>query len=92
MQPTDIIHDKKTEAQAKALYTEAFPKEERISWWLLKLNARRNGIDLTAWMDGDPRAMDRDLIVALNELSKDEKHKKGMFVPIIEGLNAKDAE
>lgn len=47
---------------------------------------------LTAWMDGDPRAMDRDLIVALNELSKDEKHKKGMFVPIIEGLNAKDAE
>ena len=47
---------------------------------------------LTAWMDGDPRAMDRDLIVALNELSKDDTHKKGMFVPIIEGLNAKDAE
>lgn len=47
---------------------------------------------LTAWMDWDPRAMDRDLIVALNELSKDDTHKKGMFVPIIEGLNAKDAE
>lgn len=47
---------------------------------------------LTAWMDGDERAMDRDLIVALNELSKGEKHKKGMFAPIIEGLNAKDAE
>ena len=47
---------------------------------------------LTAWMDGDPRAMDRDLIVALNELSKDDTHKKGMFQPIIEGLNAKDAE
>lgn len=47
---------------------------------------------LTAWLDGDERAMDRDLVVALNELSKDEKHKKGMFVPIIEGLNAKDAE
>lgn len=47
---------------------------------------------LTAWMDGDSRAMDRDLIVALNELSKDDTHKKGMFQPIIEGLNAKDAE
>lgn len=47
---------------------------------------------LTAWMDGDPRAMDRDLIVALNELSKDDTHKKGMFQPIIEGLNARDAE
>lgn len=47
---------------------------------------------LTAWMDGDSRAMDRDLIVALNEMSKNDKHKKGMFQPIIEGLNAKDAE
>ena len=47
---------------------------------------------LTAWMDGDSRAMDRDLIVALNELSKDDTHKKGMFQSIIEGLNAKDAE
>lgn len=47
---------------------------------------------LTAWMDGDSRAMDRELIVGLNELSKSEKHKKGMFTPIIEGLNAKDAE
>lgn len=47
---------------------------------------------LTAWMDGDSRAMDRELIVALNELSKDENHKKGMFQPIIEGLNARDAE
>ena len=47
---------------------------------------------LTAWMDGDSRAMDRDLIVALNELSKDDAHKKGMFQPIIEGLNARDAE
>lgn len=47
---------------------------------------------LTAWMDGDSRATDRELIVALNEMSKNEKHKKGMFQPIIEGLNAKDAE
>jgi hypothetical protein len=43
-------------------------------------------------MDGDSRAMDRDLIVALNELSKDDTNKKGMFQPIIEGLNARDAE
>ncbi len=39
--------------QARALYHTAFPKEERLPWWLLRLNARRSGIDLTAFLDGD---------------------------------------
>lgn len=39
--------------QAKVLYLTAFPKEERLPWWLLRLNARRSGIDLTAFLDGD---------------------------------------
>lgn len=55
---------------------------------------------ITAFMDGDERANDRDLVVALNEMSKEtckndanpDIRKKGMFWPIIEGLNAKDAE
>ena len=55
---------------------------------------------LTAWMDGDERARDRDLIVALNEMSKEnfkdagknDVRKKGLFWPIIEEMNAKDAE
>ncbi len=55
---------------------------------------------LTAWNEGDERAMDRDLIVALNEMSKDayknadknDPRKKGLFWPIIEGMNEKDAE
>lgn len=55
---------------------------------------------LTAWMDGDSRATDRDLIVALNEMSKEtykgadknDLRRKGLFWPIIEAMNAKDAE
>lgn len=39
--------------QARALYHTAFPREERLPWWLLRLNACRRGIDLTAFMDGD---------------------------------------
>lgn len=39
--------------QARVLYRTAFPKEERLPWWLLRLNERRRGIDLTAFLDGD---------------------------------------
>lgn len=39
--------------QAKQLYISAFPKEERLPWWILCVNSRRKGIDLTAWLDGD---------------------------------------
>lgn len=39
--------------RAKALYMSAFPKEERLPWWILRLNTCRKGIDLTAFMDGD---------------------------------------
>ena len=48
----DITKNKAIEQQAKALYLQAFPKEERLPWWLLWLNAKRDGIDLTAFMEG----------------------------------------
>ena len=32
---------------------QAFPEEERLPWWLLRLNAQRKGIDLTAFLDGN---------------------------------------
>ena len=55
---------------------------------------------LTAYGDGDGRAKDRELIVALNEMSKEtyknaekrDPRKKGLFWPIIEAMNAEDAE
>ena len=53
MTTVDITKSKVLAKQAKALYFEAFPKEERIPWWLLKLSSRRKDIDLTAWMEGD---------------------------------------
>lgn len=53
MQAIDIVKNKAPAAQAKALYMEAFPRQERIPWWLLMLSSRRKDIDLTAWMEGD---------------------------------------
>ena len=51
--PIDILKDRKIEKLAKKLYLSAFPKEERLPWWILRLNARRQGVDLTAYMRGD---------------------------------------
>ena len=53
MQAVDVNHAPTLRKQVKALYYTAFPKEERLPWWLLRLNARRSGIDLTAFLDGD---------------------------------------
>ena len=39
--------------KGKLLYAAAFPKQERVPWWLLRLLSCRKGIDLTAWMDGE---------------------------------------
>lgn len=53
-----------------------------------------------AWAAGDSRVNDRDLIVALNELSKEgtetlpanDLKRKGLLWPVIEAMNEKDAE
>lgn len=39
--------------KVRQLYMTAFPKEERIPWPLVRLNALRRDIDLTAFLDGD---------------------------------------
>lgn len=49
----DILKSREIEKQAKALYLTAFPREERLPWWVMRLNAHRNGIDLTAWIEED---------------------------------------
>jgi GNAT superfamily N-acetyltransferase len=53
MQSVDLNHAPQLCKHAKVLYHTAFPKEERLPWWILRLNARRSGIDLTAFLDGD---------------------------------------
>ena len=53
LKKVDITKEKALEKQAKELYLAAFPKEERIPWWLLRLNACRKGIDLTAFMEDE---------------------------------------
>ena len=51
MEQIDLHSNPRLRRQAKALYLEAFPKEERLPWWVLYLNARRRGIDLTAFVE-----------------------------------------
>ena len=51
MQQIDLHSNPRLRRQARALYLEAFPKEERLPWWMLCLNARRRGIDLTAFVE-----------------------------------------
>ena len=46
---------------------------------------------LDAYVNGDPRAMNRDLIVKLNDLSK-AGGKKGLFNAIIKDMNKQDEE
>jgi GNAT superfamily N-acetyltransferase len=40
-------------AAAKMLYRTAFPKEERLPWWVLRLSAMKSGVELMAYYDGD---------------------------------------
>ena len=55
---------------------------------------------LKAWTEGDERAQDRALVVALNDLSKqanqalpqEDARRKGVFRPIIEAMNRRDAK
>lgn len=55
---------------------------------------------LDAWEKGDARTQNRELIVKLNDMSKKsyqtvsdkDVRKKGIFFPIIEAMNAKDAQ
>ena len=49
----DATKDPHICALVKGLYHRAFPDEERLPWWVLRLNSLRQHIDLTAWMDGD---------------------------------------
>lgn len=53
LRKVDALRDPAVLAQVKALYFSAFPQEERIPWPLVVLNARRSGVDLTAFLDGD---------------------------------------
>lgn len=54
---------------------------------------------ISAYGDGDERVNDRELVVALNEMSKEtyrhldrnDSRRKGLFYPIIEDMNDKEA-
>ena len=47
----DVTRNRVLARQVRALYEEAFPKSERLPWWILVGNARRRGIDLEGWVE-----------------------------------------
>lgn len=49
----DAASDAAVLEKVRRLYMSAFPKEERIPWPLVRLNALRKDIGLTAFLDGD---------------------------------------
>lgn len=53
LQKVDVNRDKKLRRQVKQLYLASFPKYERMPWPVLRANALRKGIDLTAWLEGE---------------------------------------
>ena len=48
---TKPVNNAPNRAEIRQLYHCAFPKEERLPWWLLRLNATRQGIDITGWLE-----------------------------------------
>ena len=51
--PIDVTKAPGLRRTVRDLYRRAFPAEERLPWWMLRLNSCRKDIDLTAWMDGN---------------------------------------
>ena len=48
-----IVTKTKKLKEAKKLYREAFPKEERLPWWVLRLMTAPKGVALTAYERDD---------------------------------------
>ena len=49
----DAASDPALLQKIKRLYFSSFPKDERLPWFVLRLNGLRKGIDLHAFLDGD---------------------------------------
>ena len=47
------ISERKELSEAKRLYHRAFPKEERLPWWVLRLMTLRKDVKLTAYYCGE---------------------------------------
>ena len=50
---TKPVNQAPHKAQIKARYRSAFPREERLPWWLLRLLAAGKRSELTAFYDGE---------------------------------------
>lgn len=46
----DLSKDKRLSKQAKQVYLSAFPRSERLPWWVLRLFSKRRNIELCAYL------------------------------------------
>lgn len=83
---------------AKALYKEAFPRYERVPWWMLCLAARGKAADCAVYLDGDTLcgmtlsfAADSVLLLAFFAVP-DRLRGKGYGTAILEHLRCAHAD
>ncbi len=53
IQKINVLKNKAIAKEAKATYLAAFPRAERLPWWVLCLVARRRRVELCAYTDGE---------------------------------------
>lgn len=46
----DVLKDKQLSKKAKQVYLSAFPRSERLPWWVLRLFSKRRNIELCAYL------------------------------------------
>lgn len=52
LRKVDVHYNRELAQKVKKLYRSAFPKKERIPWFLLWWNTKRKGLHLDAYLDG----------------------------------------
>ena len=83
---------------AKRLYRTAFPKEERVPWWVLRLSTLEQGVELTAYYDegmfcGFTHTTVTEEVLFVMFLAVDDSERgKGYGSAILEHLKSKAQE
>lgn len=87
-----ILTETKKLTEAKKLYREAFPKEERLPWWVLRLMTVPKGAELTAYYQDDEflgfthTTVTEDVVFVMFFAVREDLRGKGCGSAILEHL------
>lgn len=87
-----IVTETKRLTEAKKLYSRAFPKEERLPWWVLRLMTTQRGVELTAYYQGSEfwgfthTTVTEDVLFVMFFAIQDDLRGKGCGSAILEHL------